>query len=392
MDTIPADLSNLIIKHLPITYSILLGYNDGQDHEFYLGVACIHKKEKMAIRNNNYGWLLWCFVKHIEEPVNRISSRTYDEHLSLWNHIIEKTQYRYKIIDVNFSYNWHRYLKELSESQNQDLFCKHMNMSSRSNELLLNFEDEDFIISKLVAGPITLGHIIELAITKRRYKVLEYLLPFYVGVLKIQVLIVDHKNQYIPSDNITNISQCLILAFMVRNFAAADFLLRKYYQDFESIMNNIVMYFSRFPDFRDFCSKYAAPNEVIDINGQKFVDTISMYVRIDNYISKGSDCSNMIRYILLLVIEYHTRNSHIDILKNILLAYLEYLGPSALSMLILDYKEYYTRTTPSIINHIHKIISGQVPYLRQVAKRMSIKGSYKMNKQELIRELIVNGY
>lgn len=389
MDTIPFDLSNLILNHLPITYSILLGYNDSQDHQFYLEVGCIHKKEKLAIRNKNYAWLLWCFQKHYVRQI--------DDSIALWNRIIKKTLYRSKIIDIHNEYNWYRYLKQLSELQEKDLFCQHMNMSLHSDKLLLNFEDEDFIISKLSTEDLDLRYFIELAMTKRRYKVLEHLLPFYDGMLRIQSLIVDRKNQYIPNDGIANVSQCLVLAFVVKNLAVADYLLRRRQQSWE-VIKPIVSYFSKFPDLKDFCGMFIDPSEEVDIKGQKFIDIIGMYVQANRYVDrrshtiKSSNVQCALEDIILSSLEYHIRNSHVDIVRNILLAYLDYYGQRPLKSLLIVYHQYFTRTTPPIIDYVYKILCEKVRYLKQIAKQMSISGSYKMPKEELIKQLILTGY
>lgn len=217
MDTLPQDLINLISKHIRASDCFLLSIRT-PDNQPYLNLITVKARLKLALKERNVGWIhqivkyfehsgvldidhrsiVWLLLKYnFKSMFDHLYSPKYEQFiyspLSYDCYIDGKRGDDSKYNTYDPSTYTNMFIKGLSKGQHHDLFDRYATTSSLISSYIMNFKDEEYIISKIKDLVKSCHYHVQLfneSLKIKKFKVAQYLLD-------------HHKN------NISTVDSCL---------------------------------------------------------------------------------------------------------------------------------------------------------------------------------------
>lgn len=256
MDTLPQDLINLITDLSRTSDSLLLGL-ETSDNQPYLKLVTLKARLKLALKENNAGW-----VHQIAKYVSRcysgnVNSRFIDElriknqsknlrtmdilrivpllgyYGQVHNHYLHGKRCDQSILKPDTDLLCKKeFIKGLVKGQHYELFDQHAEHPSDLS-YIVNFNNEDYIINKLnsmVKSDDRFGAFFCMAMRLKRFKVVKYLLDRHKKkISRINSCIsayLIHTNQYNGEkyDSIAELKYVIYKACLDSNYKALDYI------------------------------------------------------------------------------------------------------------------------------------------------------------------------
>lgn len=413
MNTLPTDLINLIQFHTRASENYFLGL-DASDSQPYLDLVRPTSRLKLAIKNNNVGWIFQMldFMKsrnymidqhQMDRIVHKTNLTWILGYLKMLPNASESYYYYYHgkegdesiINDNTKDWNIYMFIEGLAKSQHYDLYEKYSSDPDklvRSLEYVMHFNDEDYIINrfkKLFSDQRVPMSYLDRALQKNRLKVAQYLLTLgYIGaynsicrcfVVHLGLSLVD----YYGIDELQHLvyqacidSNINVLASLFNN------AIGKHQVQFKRILSTALIT----PELHEFAQKTFDLKTVLDSRLVKTIKKLRIYMDDYNrfYMDYGisSNTSHIFNFIVgSLLYEYADRN---DMNKY------KAVYDIAMRSNLLNYKKLDKFTNNNIMFSLsHRVyIQKDIKELKLIAKQLGVDGCDKMRKHQLLATLM----
>lgn len=208
MNTLPQDLINLITSKIRTSDCLLLGIETA-DNQPYLDLITVKARLELALVNKNIGWVHQ-IIRYIDDKkvlttYSIINLFIEPEPFHLFEYVVEKWKFgREGINELRQRHNYYirglqgdtalcnqldpryesEYIKGLSIGQHYQLFDQYATNPTLMWFNILNFEDEDYIISKIDSIKETIHReewtaFANVVLKCKRFKVFQWILSNY---------------------------------------------------------------------------------------------------------------------------------------------------------------------------------------------------------------------
>lgn len=419
MDTLPSDLTCLVGKFLPVTYSVLLKY-DRSDHSRYTNYLTCAKKLSQALIDEHQGWANYSFNK------------LYKNNQGSWDKMVETFKfYRFGkaglAINIKDEKQQENYVRALAEGQHKDLFLVYFEPNTTNFEYLMYFKDCDFImeiINKFYKFTPTLFKIV---LKHRQYQVANRMLEqsrtkadkikeyFYSYSTLVDPIVDGKLNPFVNLKNNTVYYTLMFMKFKHLNFIDGpeffDQLATEYFARSRTIWNT----------YTDEQRALIFINDRHDDKFDKFVCSISPYVKCNDYQSVVSSLmtekdeklyrqnktkgkltqwylsaviGSIVKNIIISSIISQIANGNLNDLRTIILICLEYYGVNDLHSMLTSV-EAHTKHNPtsrdvSFLNELLRILKlSNVQCVDEARQRF---GYIASDRNDLLKYFIMNTY
>lgn len=413
MDTLPHDLINLITKHIRASDCFLLSIQT-LDNQPYLNLITVKARLKLALKENNSGWIHQAlnFINdnftYIDEFVIALSTK-YDLDLGLnFVEIGEKDYNSCYILgkkgddsNVNWlgdAYITSAFVKGLSKGQHHKLFDRYATTFCLVSDHIMNFKDEDYIISTIKRRFLTFllpdrrnyNLIFNIALQNNKFKVIQYLLDNHMGMLDdrlIPYLIHTGRYQNEKFNNKCVLKLSIYQACIDSNIGALNYIYEKSKNTaFAKILSTclITKELHQYA-YDNFDIKVDLNQELVDIIAQ-LREHIDGYKYFYNHLDIARNSNSFLEFIIFVLIGHYINKND---MKNFKIIY----RIGVLFNILYDDRILRAIRTPFYYNAMFLLTDAiyqksKMPELKAKAKQMGIKNYSRMKKSELILVLI----
>lgn len=423
MDSLHNDLTCLVDKFLPITYSVLLTY-DRSDHSKYTNLASYTNKLGQALQYKHQGWINYCFRREIKniKSVNNDTSRY------CWYKMIELYEFfRFgKAGLINNTKNEEQrrnYIRGLAKGQHKDLFLMYFNSDITTFESLMGFKDYDFIM-EIINKHYTITPILfRIVLKHQQYQVANKILEqphtnveeikksFYKYYTLLDPIIDGSLEPFVDMKSDQVYYTLMFMKFKHLNFIDGpeffDQLATEYFAYSRTIWNS----------YTDEQRALIFMNDQHDDKFDKFVCSISPYVNCLDYQSIVSSSmtekdqkiyrqnktngkvtkwylsaviGSTVKNIIISSIIFQISNGNLNDLRTIILICLEYYGVNDLRVILTSAKVYTKHSAAPFLHEICRILGlSNVNCVDEARQRFGYTTSDRI---ELLKYFIMNTY
>lgn len=245
MDTLPPDLVNCITNFLKVSNLVLLGINNQDIDDEYLRIVSYKGRHKLAIKNNNLSWINEALDYMCTDGMKFVTNKHYRCYKDGKNGLDRKPIDKLSL--------WF-YTEGLAVGQHKELFdiyapLKHeflipmwkpFNHWMQLFEVLMNFNDEDFIIKRMKlmfenSKHEDLWFVCSTLAENKKYRALRYFIENYnIAVLDwrtVLYLIANENWRFMLNligVKIGITSEVIYVAAILRDLELMDFILKQY--------------------------------------------------------------------------------------------------------------------------------------------------------------------
>lgn len=425
MDTLPQDLIRLITNFIRTSDCLLLSI-ETPDNQPYLDLVTVKARLKLALKEKNVGWIHQ-IIKYLENnDVLKIDHRSIVWLLLKYN-FESILDYLYSLPHGNFMFlpeSYYRYIdgkrgdmlkdntnepnkymniyiEGLSKGQHYELFDQYATTFSLVSSYIINFKDEEYIISK-IKNTAKSGHncteIFEKSLNAKKFKVAQYLIDhrrnnIHINDCGISAYLI-HTKQYDDKNYVWTISLkfSIYQACIDSNFEALNHI----YDSFDDNYNaksfkNLLSWSLMSKELHQYaCEKFGLKvrldTELINVINQ-LRDRIDAYKYFYNHIDAVEYSDDILEFIIISLL-----NHYID--KNDIAGFKAVYKIGIKFDILWGEKIFKAIKQPNFYHDVMFLIAYDLyeklePHkLKEKAKQIGIKNYSKMKKSELILTLI----